>query len=120
MSVKDRVGRPRYLAFRLHGGPLPRAALSGILPPAAKLTRFDGTHGIVRTLHRDREAVQAFLGSMTKAGSREVRVETLVTSGTLRKAAEALPPESGAAKGERRREKGVEKEKSPPRGRLGP
>jgi hypothetical protein len=114
MTVKDRVGRPRYVAFRLHGGPLPRPALSGILPPAAKLTRFDGTHGIVRTLHRDREAVQAFLDAVTKAGGRDVRVETLATSGTIRKAAEALPPEAPAAKGERRREKatqGVEKKK---------
>lgn len=105
MTVKDRVGRTRYLAFRLHGGPLPRQALAGILPPTAKLTRFDGTHGIVRTTHRERDAVQAFLGGVTKAGGRDARVETLATSGTIRKAAEALPPDSGAAKGEARKKK---------------
>ena len=98
VTVKAKVGRPRYVAFRLHGGPLPRQALSGVLPPAAKLTRFDGTHGIVRTLHTDRAQTQAFLEALGQAGGRPVRVETLATSGTLRKAAEALPPESPAAK----------------------
>lgn len=105
MTVKDRVGRPRYVAFRIDGGPLHRQALSGILPPTAKLTRFDGVHGIVRTLHRDREAVQAFLDGLTKLGAREARVVTLATSGTMRKAAEALPEGSGAGRREQPREK---------------
>ena len=103
MTVKDRVGRTRYVAFRLDGGPLPRQALSGVLPPAAKLTRFDGTHGIVRTTHRERDAVQAFLVSLRRAGGKDVQVVTLATSGTMRKAAEALPAESGAARREARK-----------------
>lgn len=105
VTVKDQVGRPRYLAFRLEGGPLPRPVLSGALPPAAKLTRYDGTHGIVRTLHRDRDAIQTALESLARIGNRGVRVVTLATSGTMRKAAEALPRESAAAKREGRKER---------------
>lgn len=98
MTVKDKVGRTRYLAFRVHGATLSRGALSGVLSPAAKLTRFDGTHGVVRTTHCERDALQAFLLGLRKAGGREVRVETLATSGTLRKAAEALPRDAPAAR----------------------
>lgn len=103
VTVKDEVGRSRYVAFRVVGPALSRAALSGVLPPSAKLTRFDGTHGIVRTLHRDRDAVVAFLRGLARAGEREIRLETLAVSGTLRKAAEALPPHSRAAKREPRK-----------------
>lgn len=98
MTVKDRVGRVRYVAFRLDGGPAPRAALAGVLPPPAKLTRFDGAHGIVRTTHRDRDATVAFLRGLTSLQGRDVRIETLATSGTIRAAARALPPESAASK----------------------
>lgn len=104
MTVKDQVGRPRYVAFRLEGGPLSRGALSGALPPSAKLTRFDGTHGIVRTLHRELDGLKARLAAVEKIGGRDVRVHALATSGTIRKAAEALPRESPAARRERKRE----------------
>lgn len=97
MTVRDKVGRTRYVAFRL-SDPVSRAALSAALPVAAKLTRFDGTFGILRTTHRDRDALLAVLKSPLVVGSKEVRVETLTTSGTLRKAASALPPESEASK----------------------
>lgn len=103
MTVKDKVGRTRYLAFRLAGASLSRAALSNALPPSARLTRFDGVHGVLRTPHRERDAVQAFLDDVTHVGGKPVRVETLATSGTLRKAAEALP--KGAAAGRRERKK---------------
>lgn len=109
MTVRDRVGRVRHVALKVHGGPLSRAAFSGVLPPTAKLTRFDGAHGLVRVLHRDRDALQAFLDGLKKVGSRDVRVETLRTSGSLRKAAEALPRDSPAAKRE-----GKRREKEPP------
>lgn len=100
MTVKDDVGRTRYVAFRLEGGSLSRPALSGVLPPAAKLTRFDGTHGIVRTLHRDVAALRTHLAGVEKVGGKPVRVVTLATSGTIRKAAEALPSESPASRRE--------------------
>jgi len=99
VTVKDRVGRVRYIAFRIaEGAPLQRSVLSGALPPAAKLTRFDGAFGILRTSHRDRDAVVAVLNDLRRLGSREVRVETLATSGTIRQAAKALPASSEASR----------------------
>lgn len=99
MTVRDRVGRTRYVAFRIvEGGPLHRQVLSGALPASAKLTRFDGTYGIVRTLHRDRDALVSVLNELRRLGSREVRIETLATSGTIRRAAEALPRDSEASR----------------------
>lgn len=98
MTVKDKVGRPRYVAFRLVGGPLSRPALSGALPGFARLTRFDGTFGILRTTHRDRDELLRVLKDPRRIGDKEVRVETLATSGTLRGAASALPAEAEAAK----------------------
>jgi hypothetical protein len=99
VTVKDRVGRVRYVAFQLvEGAPLPRPALAGALPSYAKLTRFDGTYGIVRVGHRDRDAALAVLKGMARLGGREVRVETLTTSGTIRGAARALPAASEASR----------------------
>lgn len=96
MAVKDRVGRTRYVAFRIEGGPLSRAAVGGALPEGAKLTRFDGTHGIARTPHVGRDALVAHLRGLAAVGGRPVQVVPLVTSGTLRKAAEALPADAPA------------------------
>ena len=99
MTVKDRVGRVRYLAIRIAAGaPLSRSVLAGALPPSAKLTRFDGTFGIVRTTHRDRDPVMQVLNGIRSLGSKEVRVETLATSGTIRQAAKALPASSEASR----------------------
>ncbi|HEX2022348.1 MAG TPA: Rpp14/Pop5 family protein [Candidatus Thermoplasmatota archaeon] len=98
MTVKDRVGRTRYVAFRVAPGPVSRHALGQALPPAAKLTRFDGTHGIVRTSHRERDAVVEALRAVASVGGAPARVETLRTSGTIRGAARALPQDSPAAK----------------------
>ena len=99
MTVRDRVGRTRYVAFRVaQGAPVARAALAAALPAAAKLTRFDGTFGILRTSHRERDAVVEALRVPLRVGAGEARVETLATSGTIRKAAEALPPDAPAAK----------------------
>lgn len=104
MGVKTDAGRRRYVAFRLDGGPITRAALSGLLPPPHKLTRFDGTYGIVKTLHTERDACLAFLAGVRRIGVRDVRIETLTTSGTIRGAARSLPPESPASRRERPRD----------------
>ena len=104
MTVKDRVGRVRYVAFRLvEGAPLTRSALSGALPPEARLTRFDGENGIVRARHDQRDAIVAALSGLARAGGRAIRIETLVVSGTIRAAARALPADSPAAKRTRAR-----------------
>lgn len=98
MTVRDRVGRPRYVAFRVEGGPLSRPALSGALPAAARLTRFDGEFGILKTSHREVEAVRGALASPRSIGGREVQLVTLSTSGTIRGAARSLPPTSEASR----------------------
>src|SRR5207237_218878 len=97
VTVKDRVGRTRYVAVRVEGGPLSRGALSALLPGEAKLTRFDGTFGVVRTTHRAVDALLAHLRGVTGAGGKPVLITTLATSGTLRAAAKRLPPDSPAA-----------------------
>lgn len=98
VTVKDRVGRVRYVAFRVVGDAVSRAALGGALPQGAKLTRFDGVYGILRVGHRDRDVVVAVLKEARRVGDKEVRVETLATSGTIRQAATALPPSSPASR----------------------
>lgn len=98
MTVRDKVGRTRYVAFRVEGGALARPALAGALPATARLTRFDGTYGILRTTHRDRDELLRVLKEPRRIGSKEVRIETLRTSGTIRAAARALPVESPASR----------------------
>ena len=90
MVVKDRVGRTRYVVLQLTV-PLSRSAMEKHLPPGVRLTRFDGTFGIVRTTHRERDAL---LEHLRKA---PVTITTLATSGTLRAAAARLPASSAAA-----------------------
>ncbi|HWH07725.1 MAG TPA: Rpp14/Pop5 family protein, partial [Candidatus Thermoplasmatota archaeon] len=83
-------------AFRVDPS-VPRAAMTGALPPGARLTRFDGTFGIARAAHDQRDAVVAALNGLASVGGREVRVRTLAVSGTLKAAASRLPPRAGAA-----------------------
>lgn len=94
--VKDRVGRNRYVAFRVEGGAALsrdqviealREAAHG-LPEDARpwLIRWRGGEGVVRCGHRHKETVLDLLRSLRRIGGREVRVETLGTSGTVRKA----------------------------------
>ena len=98
MTVKGKVGRTRYLAFQVEGGPVSRGGLGAVLPVAAKLTRFDGAFGIVRCTHRDLEAVRGVLNAEHRVGSKDVRLSTVATSGTIRSAALALPQDSLASK----------------------
>jgi RNase P/RNase MRP subunit POP5 len=104
VTVRDKVGRTRYVAFRLEGGPVGRAALAAALPEWARLTRFDGTHGVVRCLHTQRDALVEALCALERVGGRDVRVRTLATSGTMRGVARAFPP--GVEVRERKRESG--------------
>lgn len=102
MTVKDRVGRPRYVAFHVEGGPVPRAAIAGLLPEWVKLTRFDGSWGVARAPHVRATDARALLAGLSRVAGRPVRVVTLVTSGTLRGAAAKLPAEAGARERGRR------------------
>ena len=94
--VKDRVGRYRYVAFRVQGGAgLSRAQVVQALQEASQglpedarpwLIRWEEGAGVVRCGHRHKEAALDLLRSLGRVGGREVRVETLGTSGTVRKA----------------------------------
>lgn len=98
MTVKDRVGRVRYVAFRVEPS-VGRPAMSDAMPEGAKLTRFDGTFGIARTSHARAAEVRVALAAVSRAGGRDVLVATLGTSGTLKAVARRFPP--GAKAGER-------------------
>lgn len=104
VTVRDRVGRTRYVAFRLEGGRAPRPVMQAALPSWARLTRWDGENGIARCLHTQRDELIEALRGLTRVGRAECRAAPLVTSGTLRKAAEAFP-EGTLEKAPRRREK---------------
>ena len=99
MTVKDRVGRKRYIAFRiettshrffsrddviraLHSRN--REMKERIKTP--HLTVFEPKRGIgvVRVRHTDKEATIDLLNSITAIGGRTVKVITLRTSGTLK------------------------------------
>lgn len=97
MTVKARVGRSRYVAFRVDPS-VPRHAMTEAMPPAARLTRFDGTFGIARTTHDQRDGVVAALNAVAAAGGRAVQVRTLAVSGTLKAAAAHLPERAPAAR----------------------
>ena len=96
MVVKDRVGRNRYIAFRIEGRrrvtppefteALRGAAASVPAPERPRLVLLAGDRGLVRCRHTAKEATIALLRAVTKAGGGPVRVETLGTSGTIRRA----------------------------------
>lgn len=95
MTVKDKVGRTRYVAFRVEGPAPPRAALDGLLAPhGAKLTRYEGGFGLARCKLRDLPAARQVLNAAHRVGGKDVQLVSLATSGTLRAAARALPPEA--------------------------
>lgn len=94
--VKDRVGRFRYIAFRIDGGKdlqtgeviraLSEASQNHPQEARPRLIHFRDGEGIVRVSHLHRDAAVPLLRSLRTVGEREVRVFTLGTSGTIRKA----------------------------------
>ena len=96
MVVKDKVGRKRYIAFLVEtGAGLKRhemiRAINGSLPPGltkddVRLTAFNGEVGIVLCPHKTKDEVCKALNSITSANNREIRIRTVATSGTIKKA----------------------------------
>lgn len=97
MTVKDRIGRRRYIAFRIETtshrffsrDDVIRAINSRnreVRIKAPHLTVFDAKRGmgVVRVRHRDKEASIELLNSIVAIGGRNVKVVTLRTSGTIK------------------------------------
>lgn len=90
-------GRKRYVGFRVHmeGGPPPdrrtmvealdRACRSLHLPDRKRLTVFTGELGIAKCEHTEVDDTLRALASIDHLGGASARVETLVTSGTIKK-----------------------------------
>jgi RNase P/RNase MRP subunit POP5 len=99
MVVKDKVGRSRYIVFEIEPAGFERrdviralnsASERSGLRPSPRLTIFDGRMGIVKVTHKEQAKVRALLPKISEIGGSKVKVRTVVTSGTLRKAKEYL------------------------------
>jgi RNase P/RNase MRP subunit POP5 len=100
MVVRDKVGRKRYVVLivntesTLSHEDFEQAVVSllrekGVLRSVRpKLIDFDGQAGIIRCAHTGRDEMIDTLASITVVSGAEVQVETVKTSGTLRKARE--------------------------------
>ncbi|MFQ5986098.1 MAG: Rpp14/Pop5 family protein [Thermoplasmata archaeon] len=96
MVVKERVGRNRYIAFRIEGGEdlqagEVKAALTEASwhePKEARpwLVRFRTGAGIVRVSHLHKDTALRLLRSLQRIAARRVTVRTLGTTGTVRRA----------------------------------
>ncbi len=92
VSVSTHRPRYRYIAFRVEG---PRAfsreeVLEAFhrMPDRPWLVDFRLTEGLVRATNLDRDATVRSLVALDAIGGERVRVTTLGTSGTIRKARE--------------------------------
>ncbi len=95
----DAPGRKRwrYIGFRVsvEGGATPdrgamvtamdRACRAAGLPEMRRLTVFDDGKGIAKCLRTEREVMATALSSIDTVGGLPARVDTLVTSGTIKK-----------------------------------
>ena len=107
MVVKDRVGRNRYVAFRVESrrrvtpaefSEALRVAGAGLpAPDRPRLVFLRGDQGLVRCRHTAKAPTIALLGALTAAGGIPVSVRTLGTSGTIRRARRKYlePPAAG-------------------------
>jgi RNase P/RNase MRP subunit POP5 len=94
--VKDRVGRNRYIAFRVEGGKdiqtgeVIRALreASHHLPEEARpwLVHLRNELGVVRVSHLHKDTAIPLLQAIKTVGDRDVKLHTLGTSGTIRQA----------------------------------
>jgi RNase P/RNase MRP subunit POP5 len=94
MVVRQKVGRKRYIAFKVAecGGDLTRSRLAKAIDSKSSeqdsRCKFDvvlvaNGMGIVRTDHRNQAPLVALLSSLSM-GSDGMRLETLCASGTIR------------------------------------
>lgn len=98
MVVRDKVGRKRYIVFRVDAEraisrrDFEQAIISSFRVKGTfqsvrpKLIGFDGKAGILRCLHTGKERAIEILTATTRVADKDVKVETVKTSGTIRKA----------------------------------
>jgi len=86
VTVRDKVGRNRYIAFVVTP-PVPKARLLAALKSSFGdrpwLVEYDGARGLVRCPHTAKDSTIAFLNAL-RVGTSVIR--TTGTSGTIRKA----------------------------------
>jgi RNase P/RNase MRP subunit POP5 len=95
LTVRDKVGRTRYIGFQLESTRrLSRDELTRALAEQAhrdgkglsfQLTVFEGGLGILKVPHRSKEDSIRLLSSLRAAGADRtpVRIRTIITSGTI-------------------------------------
>jgi RNase P/RNase MRP subunit POP5 len=97
--------RKRYIGFRVsvsEGPPPDRKAMVGAMDAACRavglvdrkrLTAFSGNLGIAKCEHLEQGSMIRALNSIQSIGGRPATVETLVTSGTIKKVKAHLGPD---------------------------
>ncbi len=106
--MSTRRPRYRYIAFRLEGPRRFRREevlefLRGTTP-RLRLVEFDGTLGLVRTTHLEKDAAIHALVRVEAMAGVPIRVTTLGTSGTIRAATRKYLSPPGRAKPRTRKE----------------
>lgn len=102
MTVRDRTGRKRYIAFEIvsDGGSLSRGKLAKAIDERTgelgmkcrpEVILISNGKGIVRANHRDLEEVLSILNSFSD-DARDFKLKTIRTSGTIRTLKEAFFP----------------------------
>ena len=110
MVVKDKVGRNRYVAFRVEARRMPspvdfgealRAAGAQLpAPDRPKMILLTPEGGLVRCRHTAKEGTIALLRTITAVGGQPVSIQTVGTSGTIRRARRKYLKSSGPGTGE--------------------
>lgn len=103
MVVKEKVGRKRYILFRLESATISRkefaralekcieGSMSGEGMEGLRLILLNGGKGILMCPHSRKDNVIAVLNGMQSAG---MKVQTIRTSGTIRKLKEIIEQET--------------------------
>ncbi len=86
--------RKRYIAFHLDGDtskkPLIEAIKKRDFDEIPWLIYFDGEYGILRCGHLEKEKAIDLLRSIKRVGDNKVKIETIATSGTIKKIKEKI------------------------------
>jgi RNase P/RNase MRP subunit POP5 len=106
--VSTRRPRYRYIAFHLEGPrQFQREEVLEVLratTPRLRLVEFEGTSGLVRTTHLEKDAAIHALVRIEAMAGVPIRVTTLGTSGTIRAATRKYLSPSGRANPRTRKE----------------